>query len=591
MMPVETEASELPFDEKSVWPELTFFLLCLVWIPTISTALFLLAHVPNWWVPTTVIASLLVFFVGMQLFRSLPARSRVWVPVVLAGALAGAALSSIFFYDTGTDGRWYHADAILALLHGLNPIYNQIPAVEPVYANHYAKAAWYFAAFVIHLFHSYQLGKIYNFLLIFACGAYALDFFRRHGLGAGDSYVFAVATALNPVAATQMLSYYVDGALSSLLTIMLLAITNILFRPARYDRWVFVLSVSLAASIKFTGLAYSCIAILLMFAVRGIVRWWSGVAAPRHAVRGDITYAALALFLGVGILGYSPYITNMQQGHHPMYPVLGRDRIDFMYVTTPPALLGHGYNSLEKFVISFFAPTQTFSGPQAGVKVPFSVSWAELKSLCVPDIRMAGWGVFFSGVTLGGLVLVLLGMIVHRRGRLGRNWLGRDWRRAAPFFCVLLFVFATSFSNPEVWWARYAPQIGLVPVFLLAAVVRFQSGFLRTYARLLSVILLANCALCAAGAVAASYIKSGRLNRSFAAVASTSGGGDYWAYRAPESKVHYEQFSEWKGIVICAQIDPVKPLPAGVGFPLALNERKMTEVTLVKGSCSLPAPY
>jgi hypothetical protein len=73
----------------------------------------------------------------------------------------------------------YHADAILGLLHGVNPIYGQFSGAEPMWSNHYPKATWYFA------------GKIYNFLLIFAAMAFAVGFFRREGLGARSPWCLA----------------------------------------------------------------------------------------------------------------------------------------------------------------------------------------------------------------------------------------------------------------------------------------------------------------------------------------------------------------------------------------------------------------
>jgi hypothetical protein len=162
---------------------------------------------------------------------------------------------------------------------------------------------------------------------------------------------------------------------------------------------------------------------------------------------------------------------------------------------------------------------------------------------------------------------------------------------------------ATSYLNPESWWARYVPQLALLPVFLLIPVILKGRGWTRKLAQILGVILLFNTVVSAASAVGASVAKSLKLEHAFAEIARQGGVGEYWAYRNParpgeswvysnpESKVHYEQFSGHQGIVICAEINaPGAALPQG-GFPVGLNMRGATEVTLYPGKCSAGAPF
>jgi hypothetical protein len=563
-------------ENQTALPALTIFLMSLVWVPAMTMALLLLFNLSEIWIPAIVVASIAQFGILWWIFSGMQRQLRKRSILILLIILSLSSLASVFFYDTATDGRWYHADAILGLLHGINPINSQIPAIIPVYANHYPKASWYFAAFVIHCFHLYQLGKIYNFLLIFACGLYAYDFFRRYGIRAMYAVLLAGATALNPVAASQMLTYYVDGALGSLLTLLILAIVNLIFKPGRYDWWVAIFAMSLACSMKFTGLVYVCVAIALLLAARLIVERRAGLLKLVRILGRDLAHCSFALLLGVAVLGYNPYVTNLLEGHHLMYPVLGHERVDFISITTPPSLLNHGYNSVEKLLISFFAPTQTFTGLHAGVKIPFTVSTQELISLCAPDTRIAGWGVLFSGVVLGSLFLFAF---------------TKCKRKDAPFYFVLLLAIATSIVNPEMWWARYAPQIELLPVFILAAIVHSGAKKQQAVAIVLCVFMLINCALSGAGAVTASYIKSQKLNNLFAVLANQHGAGEYWAYRIPGSYVHYEQFSGANGIVICGQIDAKKSIKSNTGFPMTINQRGQAEVTLIKGECALPPPY
>jgi hypothetical protein len=155
----------------------------------------------------------------------------------------------------------------------------------------------------------------------------------------------------------------------------------------------------------------------------------------------------------------------------------------------------------------------------------------------------------------------------------------------------IALILATTFINPECWWARYAPQIALLPAFMLIPGFRSASSGLRIAAWAICAALLLNNAICAGAAAGASFLRSRKINRTFAAIAQKGGRGEYWAYRAPGELVHYEQFSGLKGITICGELDPPNvPLPQN-GFPVTVNARNATEVTLIKGQCSSPPPH
>ncbi len=156
----------------------------------------------------------------------------------------------MLFYDVAYDSRWYHTDEIMGLVHGVNPIYRQFSAPIPIFSNHYPKATEYFAALVIQTFHNFQVAKIYNLLLVFAVAAYSAEFFRRAGSIGPFSTLLISATALNPVSASQLATFYVDGAFGSSLTLVVMAIVNLSFRPERFDRVLLILATSLAVAIK-----------------------------------------------------------------------------------------------------------------------------------------------------------------------------------------------------------------------------------------------------------------------------------------------------------------------------------------------------
>ena len=580
---------------------LALFFLGMVWIPATLIAVSLLTCIPCHWAAAGIGSMTLLALLSRNLFGRLSRQETLLLIAVVLGAIGVCGALSMYFYDGSADGRWYHADAILGLLHGANPIYGVIPATQPVWANHYPKGAWYFSALIIHSFHSYQLGKVYNFLLVLSSGLYAADFFRKSGLTRHSSALFAVAAALTPVTAAQLLTYYVDGALASLLTLAVMATVNLLFRQSRLDRLVFVAASSLAMAIKFTAVPYVAAIVCMSLLLQALPREFRCSLGCRQALKGTIGNAGIACLLGVLVIGFNPYVTNILQGQHPMYPVLGPNKIDIIAVTAPPSFLGSRYNAAEKFTISFFARSLAFSpckasadGENAAIpgchepmKIPFTATKQEFISQGVPELHIAGWGLFFSGVTLCALALFVF---------------GRHWKSNAPLVFALALIVVTTAMNPVSWWARYVPQFALVPVFLLVAVLRDRQRVSTIIARALCGFLVLDGILAAGAGAGVSFIKSRKLDQALAVVREAAGPGEYWAYRNPprpgrpwafsnpDSLVHYEQFSGHQGIVICAELDPPEAvLPKG-GFPVGLNLRGATEVTLYKGSCSQGPP-
>jgi len=259
---------------------------------------------------------------------------------------------------------------------------------------------------------------------------------------------------------------------------------------------------------------------------------------------------------------------------------MGANKIDILTANLPDLFLQHPYNRFQKFAISFFSRTEAGAKESASdsnavkvFKVPFTVSKSEVLGVSKVDPRLAGWGVLFSGVTLSALALFLV---------------TNPWKKNGALFLVLLMVLGTSILNPEFWWARYAPQISLLPVLLLLPSLLAASRLYRRLAYVVCGLILINNLLFVAGSGAIGYVMKTRINRDFAFVAQTGGPGEYWEFGKPHSpgRYHFEQFSGNHGIIICGQIDPQWSSPPAGGFLLSLSRDNAPLVSLYKGSCS-----
>lgn len=372
-----------------------------------------------------------------------------------------AALSVGQLYDLSFDGQVYHIPGVIALADGWNPI--REPTLSQwnseferslgpvVYVQHYAKGAWIFSAAMYKSLGNLELGKVLNVLLIFSAFTVACLFFAREGWSKVMGGGMALAVALNPVAVYQASTFYVDGALASLFSIILFLSLDYMRRPNRASLLLLACSVLLIVEIKFTGLVYA------IFLIGGLL----ALAWPSKGTRVVLAYAgymgAVGL-IGVLIVGYQPYVTNTLGHGHPFYPALGRDSEENVISTQAPAEF-ISQNRFEKLLRSTLARSDNEA---IASKTPFITYRSELETFSGADIRYGGFGPLFSGILLLSLVAVLLSI---------RKVPSSVAKTALALAGILL---GTVIVNPEAWWARLSPQLWLLPL-MLAAVPFFSA--------------------------------------------------------------------------------------------------------------------
>jgi hypothetical protein len=485
-----------------------------VWIPATVCAIFLFGGGTSWATPAAFTAVAVFSLLCFVLFRDLQRKELILIAALTLLLVLVSAAGCIFIKDTSFDGRWYHADAILALLRGIDPLYQQIPSPSghPLYSNHYPKATWYFAALTIHTFHEYQLGKLYNPLLILASTCYAFVFFGRFGMRGSYRWLLTPVVLLSPVPVSQLTTYYADGAFGSLMTIVIMAIIALLVRPNRLDRILLVLSTSLLVALKFTGLVYVAIAACILIAGTLALKRGNNLEDRRREFLMDLAAVSAAICLEVLVLGYDPYVTNLKEGHHLFYPLMGKGKVDFVAENTPPQLLAHPYNRFSAVLPIILPRAADNQRGWTGLKVPFSLHPGELIGLARPDARIEGFGVFFSGAFVACLILFLT---------------VRGWRRNLPLMIGVLLILVSTFSNPMCWFARYVPQLSLLPIFFLLPAFQSKSTQVRFVALMLGLILLANNFVSAGVATGAAFIRSEKLTHGFETAARVAGAGEY----------------------------------------------------------------
>jgi hypothetical protein len=445
-----------------------------------------------------------VVFARWTAGRSFPqAVPRTFVLLLLGIALIlGLALALEWhFYDFSSDGQTYHTTGLVELTKGWNPLRDPPrPVGINVPLNVYSKGPWIAAAALYQLTGSLEAAKTFNLIVLVA--AFLIAFATLETITPLPrvlNVALAGVLAVNPISVTQASSLYVDGQLASLLSI-LLCLGLLVFRSLDPILLVmFGTTVILATNIKLSALAY-----VLVIGVAIVV--WRRLVTRQRGTQLALLFLA-SYGIGVFGVGFNPYVTNTLRYGSPMYPT--NDWTTFLVATknTPDNLAGK--NTVHKLALSLFARSDLRTD-MAERKLPFTFAARELAAFESGETRVAGFGPLFSGAIVMSSALFLL--IV------GYGWAKQSWQWDWLFMTGVVGL--TVLVNPEAWWARYAPQLWLVPIFITAVGALSEARALRWASYTTILVLAADCLLVTGVHSQALYRKTARLRQQLAEIAT-----------------------------------------------------------------------
>lgn len=417
------------------------------------------------------------------------AQERIRVFALLFGA---AVITFVLFavissriYDISWDGQTYHAEAIVQLANGWNPfreasppglVRHKYPWFFPIYLSFFPKGPWICAAALYKFSGSFESGKAFHLVLILACLLFsfaALSTLRS--IQGPWRLMLSLLIAFNPVSIYQMFTYYVDGQLSSLLAITVVLLILVYRRPDPVLMIVLTLAVILMINVKLTGALY--VSVL-------VGGYWLFYLVVKRTHRGELTACLTAGgFLGGGFVGFSPYVTQfinkfIRTGN-PFHPYAGWTS---MVGFDSPEIFGNKMDRVRMLANSLFSKSEVLPIPFK-LKLPFIFSFSELQAFDFPDVRIGGFGPLFSGaIVLSVAILVVLFWKYHRR-----------LLCAAHLLVLLSLICISALFFSESWWARYAPQLWMVPMFMaIFGLLIIRRRFMRGLAMALLLLLFAN---------------------------------------------------------------------------------------------------
>ena len=364
-----------------------------------------------------------------------------------------ALLVSNRFIDYSYDGQSYQGEAILQIYNGWNPDYNHIPGngIVDLVINHFSKASWITGGFLYKLTGSFECAKAANIIWMIANFCIAFYLFSKWFDNKFLSFILSALLACNPVWLNMYLGNMLDSQVANALYIFLLLLIISISEKKFFLIPSLYLIIIYSTNLKFTVVGYNIIfigAVFLFLILRKTFSDYKLLAI----------HLCIAMFMALVVIGYQTYMKNTIEHGHPFYPFRGKNSVQ-----DSTSVLAMDYkkgNRIINFIKSNFASTtynQAYT-QHLNYKIPFTVSRYELERFAFAGVMIGGFGVWFSGVVVISLTMLIWLTFKNRR---------KIFSDYFPIYFFIAVIFASVLINPYAYIARYVSQYYLIPFAVL----------------------------------------------------------------------------------------------------------------------------
>lgn len=410
-------------------------------------------------------------------------------------------------FDTSADGCFYHKTAIGLIKEGWNPLYESSEEFckendkeiedsgQFLWIDHYPKVTWNFAASIYSVTNNIESGKVIIVLLAISLACMTYYYLSQRKLKDWQAALIAIGITLNPIVLSQIFTYYVDGVMGLLvygIILFLVMITDKEFKEiSNLEKWLGLASeIILCMNIKFTGVYFAAI-FSIIFYIAWLVKSYKEKNFKEHFIKLTLNFVGIVI-VGIGIVGASTYVKNTIEHKNPVYPIIGKEKVDIITEMQPQSFSEK--NRFVKIFESIFAKSENvtyYSGKNPDLKVPFSVNKEEIDNLAIPDTRIGGYGIIFSGILIIAAIILIYALVAIFKSN----------KKVFECICIITCgVFVTTIFMAEAWWARYSPQLYLLPILSMLSLFWLSNNsnkkgkkiFQNTISTLIFILMMIN---------------------------------------------------------------------------------------------------
>ena len=393
---------------------------------------------------------------------------------LVATILIGYFVALIWEYSFW--GRGYFAEAIIALTDGWNPIYDGMSGLSEL-AYHSTKAVWYVDASLYSFLGHYEMAKSHT--LLFAIPTFLLTKYCFNRLLDGKQRLataLSVLSLINPVALSQVFTFYDDAVLAYAVQCFLILVYLIVNEGylnkdlllALAFLWIFIFHMQLE------GLRAACI-LALAFIVLVIVYF------KKQAVKWLCIRASIVLVVTIVVVGFNPIMQNLLDTGNPFYIYVGENAINQAEQFMPVLLEGETW--FGKFFTSMVAsPDPSMLNQNIILQQLTAIIHTNYAQ---PDVYLRGFGFLGGILILISVIFLLTAMFLPKYRNESEtavyldecpdesfdeeNYMGI--RTALLWFTIPIIV--TALFTSTIWWAR---SIAILWLLIPLAVIALNRG-------------------------------------------------------------------------------------------------------------------
>lgn len=457
--------------------DIGFLLLLFILMDILVTTIFQIVNIPMT-IANVIVASLLTIIIYLifnkkRISKENIANYAISIIITILICIIGTYCMGKVF-DTSCDGNFYHKTAIGVIKEGWNPLYEDSEKFceqhdseienknQFLWIDHYPKVTWNFAASMYSVTNNIESGKVITLLLGISIFCITYAYLSDRFLKKWQAILVAILIPCNPIVNAQIFTYYVDGIMGLLIygiIMFLIMITDKKFELiSDKEKWVgLAAEIILCMNIKFTGIYFAAI-FSIVFYIFWLVKSIKEKKFKEDFIKYTVKFIVIVV-IGIGIVGASTYVRNTIEHKNPLYPIIGKDKVDII-TTMQPESFGEK-NRFIKLFETIFSSSENItyaSGESPELKIPFTINDGEKESLAIPDTRIGGYGIYFSGIIIISMIAIIYFAVISFKNN----------RSVFKYImAILLGIVITTVCMDEAWWARYSPQLYLIPILAI----------------------------------------------------------------------------------------------------------------------------
>lgn len=419
-------------------------------------------HLPGF----ILLTSLFYFFLRRKVTKK-----KILTTIILSLLIVSlSTLISSFMFDRSSDGNTYHKDAIGVLKEGFNPVYEssvkQIKKRQDdsktltnysIWTDHYAKANWIIAANFYSLTNNIESGKAMNLISMYLVFGFIFTSLSTC-MTTKKAMILALITVLNPITASQVFTYYNDQLVCMYLFLAILFLIKLDKNINDKNSWFYYfLTFIILANMKFNGLGY-----LLVFSFFFVCKYLYHAYKNKNffQIFKKLCIIFIPLFItSLLIVGYPTYIKNTIDHNNPFFPLYDKNGEDIITAQQPKKFLK--MNNLEKLFYATFSKANNLrKNDNTDLKLPFTVYKSELTPAMSNDLRISGWGIFYSGLLLCSIIIFI-------------KYYKQYKKETSILYTLIITIFLLLIMS-ESWWARYTPHFYLFIILSLYILFKYE---------------------------------------------------------------------------------------------------------------------